>query len=200
MGSISASPIPLLTFPLKGEESLLWRCCLRRPRALRLSLQREFFQRITRDAIDGPVVQGDRCHRFVESNRGFIPVERGPFEATAAPFVRDARDVQEQRPPIAFAPMLGPYENILQPQSTLAEKCREVMKEDGEADCNLALEGQERFCTRPRSKQCFLQGCFCRGNEMRQALVFSESMNQIEQRGGVVDQGRSDGNHCVIRK
>jgi len=61
-------------------------------------------------------------------------------------------DAQEERAAIALAAMLGLDEDVFQPKSAAAEKSREVVEVEREADRLLARERKQRFSSGARTE------------------------------------------------
>ena len=86
------------------------------------------------DAKDRPFLHGPGAETFVELDRGLVPVEHRPLEASAIALGGDLRQMREQRAPRAAPAPLGTHEQVLEIQAALAEKGRVVVKEQREAD------------------------------------------------------------------
>src|SRR5687768_1213158 len=66
---------------------------------------REALERIARQPIHGPVAHRPGAQALVEADRGFIPVEHPPLEATAIALDRELREVAHEGPADAAAAM-----------------------------------------------------------------------------------------------
>jgi hypothetical protein len=89
---------------------------------------RQTFQRAAGHARDPPVGQDDGTERFVEADRALVPVEDRPLETTALAVAGNRRERGEKRFPNAVAAVLGPDEEIFEPQRAAAQKRRKSME------------------------------------------------------------------------
>src|SRR5690606_9907868 len=85
------------------------------------------------DAIRRPFVERLGTQALVEIDRSLIPIENGPFEASAAAFDCEPSEVTKQRRTAALSTEARPYVQVLQVKPGPAEKRREVMEEKREA-------------------------------------------------------------------
>src|SRR5436190_21483741 len=69
---------------------------------------------------EDPLGQEGGAERFVETDRGLVPVEHAPLEAPTAALEREAREACEQRLPDARPAMLGLDEDIPETAPRLA--------------------------------------------------------------------------------
>src|SRR5690349_450145 len=152
-------------------------------------------QSLAGNAKDRAVVERDGTHRLVEPDGRLVPIQRRPFVTAPIALVRDACNMQKQRAAAPLAPVLGLHEDVFEPQAAPPEKRREIVEEHGETDSVVVLESEQSFSSRTRAEQRVLQRRLSRRHQVRQALVFGESSNEVEQYPAVVDCRGTDREH-----
>jgi len=70
---------------------------------------------------------------FVEANRGFVPIEHGPFNRPQFRLARELRQIHSIERPEPFPAHLGNNKKIFQVKAGLSKKSREVVKETAKA-------------------------------------------------------------------
>ena len=111
-----------------------------RRQAARSARLRQPRQRVPSDAEHGPVFQGHGAQRLVELPRRRVPVQHRPLEAPAAPVLRDARRLQQQRLAVAAAAKLRASRRYPRATALHAQERREVVAEHRKADRGFAFE------------------------------------------------------------
>src|ERR1700716_4545680 len=90
-------------------------------------------QRIAGEAVHRPFRVRFCAEALIESNRVAVPIKHRPLQPAAITLDRDLRQTFEQGPPYAAPALLGNHEQILEIDSRLGEKRREVGKEERKA-------------------------------------------------------------------
>lgn len=159
-------------------------------------------QALTRRTHDSPIGQYSRAHCFIELDRGLIPIEHAPFEATALALHCNVCEMDEERFSIAFATMLGPDEQIFQVEPFATEKRGKVMKVKREADRGIPLARNHALRARLRTKQFAIKIGFVADHQMFEFFVHGKRTNEFNDRGEIVARGGQDRkvHPCILPK
>src|SRR5207253_4298043 len=96
----------------------------------RPTLLREFFQSLADQSKGDPIVERHGAEAFVEFDRGRVPIQDCPFEASASAFFCKSREMCEQCFADSASAHLRIDEEIFEIDSRLAEKGRVVVEEE----------------------------------------------------------------------
>src|SRR5258708_29559952 len=91
-------------------------------------------ERFAREPVDGPLGVGPGSQPLIESDRLTVPVEHRPLEPATPALDRQAGQLLEQRTPDAVAATLRNHEQVLEVDTGLRQKRREIVKEQGKPD------------------------------------------------------------------
>src|SRR4051812_35265199 len=86
-------------------------------------------QSLSRHPVHAPVAHGYGADRFVELDGWFVPVENGPLQPSAAALFGQPREAREHRFSYPPSTELGPDVDVLQVDTRLSQKGREVVEE-----------------------------------------------------------------------
>jgi len=132
---------------------------------------------------------------FVESDRGLIPVEDGPFHAAAAALVGEFGEVEEEGLADAASAEFGFNEQVFEIETGFREEGGVVGEKDGEAGGRLGgvvREGENAFgggvFGEERGAQFFLGGFDLVG----EFLVVGEGADEFEDERNVGRRGGAD--------
>ena len=154
----------------------------------------------TGEPADLPLAHAARAERFVEVDRGLVPVEHAPLHPAAAPLVGEAGEVQEQRLAQTAATKLGLHKQILQVEARPGEESG-IVEEINRKACGYAgAVSQDAMCRRgvaggreKRAGEFRLVGL----DLVRKLFVRGESPDEIEDQGDISGLGRPDrGGHA----
>src|SRR2546422_362944 len=140
----------------------------------------------------GPIVHRLGAKAAVESDGGLVPVENRPFQSSAVALDRELGEVDEQLPADPAAPPRRFHEKILEVQAALADKRREILKEQREAGGLRARFGNHDLGARRGAEQRVAQARFGRGDFVGEPLVVGEATNQFENERHVALGGGSN--------
>src|SRR5262249_51201454 len=94
----------------------------------------DMLERVSAEAVQRPVLLRHGAERAIERRGRLIPVEDCPIEPAAAAFDCQSSQCGQQCLAVTVAPVLRPDEQILQVNSRLAEKRREIVEKERETD------------------------------------------------------------------
>src|SRR5438552_14262023 len=80
------------------------------------------------DAGDPPVREYDGAKALVKANGALVPIQHRPLEPTALPCACNSGERGQQGSADSSAAVLGPHEQILEPQRPAAKERRKSMK------------------------------------------------------------------------
>ena len=95
-------------------------------------------QGVAGESVHRPIGERFRSEAVVETDRGFVPIQHGPFHATAVSLDGDSSDARQQRFADSSAAIGRLNVDVFQIQTRFAQERREVVEEQCEADRNVS--------------------------------------------------------------
>ena len=139
-----------------------------------------------------PLLHHARAHALVEAQRRLVPIEHRPLHAPASALNSKPGEVNQQPLSDAAPAPFRLDEQILEIETWPSEKRREVVEEQREPGDGRVDVREDHFGGGTLAEEPLPQSVFRRDDLVRQALVFAEPANQLQDDWHVVRTSRDD--------
>src|SRR4051812_49167667 len=149
-------------------------------------------ERLTREAVHGPLVVRRRAQPLVEADRVLVPVEHRPLEPAAVALDGDLCQLLQEVAADADATVFRLDEQVLEVDAGLGEERREVVKEQREPD-RLAVElCDQGLGVGPLAEERVAQLLLVGDHHVLELLVLRERLDEVDDQRHVRAFGEAD--------